>query len=347
MKWKVRFCVVGCGRAGAVHAQNLRYNIYSAELVALVDPVLEQAKKLAASLGINHVFSSLTEALSSVEFDAIVIATPTFTHAPLIVEAARAGKHIFTEKPLCVTLKESEQITETINQTKVKIQIGFMRRFDRNYLKAKELVDSGAIGAPILIKSTGRGPGLPPEWYCDIRKSNGLLAEVNSHDFDSMRWFMGKDFKTVYAVAGNYKCPEYAEKYPAFYDTAAVITTFEGGGIGVLDGCCPAKYGYDARMEILGTEGMLVIGFNPAYSLWVFDGDGQIISYEHSSWRTLFKEAYVEELRHFVDCILNDEKPKVGLEEGIKALEVVLAANLSISTGQPVEVGAVRKVIQK
>ena len=156
-----------------------------------------------------------------------------------------------------------------------------MRRFDKNFLRAKKLIEDGAIGTPILIKSVGRGPGLPPEWYADLNKSNGLLAEVNSHDFDSIRWLIGSNFKQVYALADNFKLSQYKEKYPDFYDTAAVILKFENGVLGMVDGCCPATYGYDVRVEILGTEGMLQIG-------------------------SKFKDAYEEGARHFVNCILTN-----------------------------------------
>jgi len=345
MAERVRFCVIGCGRAGAVHAQNLRFTLPTGDLVTLVDPAFDQAQKLAQELGVRRFFSSLNEALLAAEFDAVIIATPTFTHAQLIVEAAEAGKHVFTEKPLCVDLMEAQRISEALDRAKVKFQVGFMRRFDQSYLRAKELVDRGEIGTPILVKSVGRGPGLPPQWYCDFTKSNGLLAEVNSHDFDSLRWFMGREFKTIFAMAGNFKCPDYAVKYPGFYDTAALLASFEGGGLGMLDGCCPAKYGYDARMEVLGETGMIHIGFENAYSFLLRDGEGRVITQGHSSWRTLFRAAYIAELSHFIDCIVRDEAPKVGLDEGVKALEAVIAANLSIRTGQPVEVRAVREEV--
>jgi myo-inositol 2-dehydrogenase/D-chiro-inositol 1-dehydrogenase/scyllo-inositol 2-dehydrogenase (NAD+) len=226
---------------------------------------------------------------------------------------------------------------KAIKRNNVKFQIGFMRRFDQNFLKAKKIIDQGEIGNPILIKSVGRGPGLPPQWYCDVKRSNGLLAEVNSHDFDSLRWLIGSDYEQVYALADNFKCPQYKEEYPDFYDTAAVSLRFKNGVLGLIDGCCPATYGYDARMEILGTEGMLQIGSQQASSVLVWNNKSQLIKEGNRSWRILFKDAYLEEDKHFANCILNNEEPKVSIEDGKKAIEIVIAANKSIKTGQPVK----------
>lgn len=342
----VRVCVVGCGRAGLVHAQNLAMNIPEAQLVALVDANEEAAKRAAFELGVRNSFPTLNDALNAVEIDAVVIATPTFTHASLITTAASQGKHVFSEKPLCITLAEADLIKTAVKESGVKFQIGFMRRFDANFLEAKRLIDAGAIGKPILVKSVGRGPGLPPLWYMDPRQSNGLLAEVNSHDFDAMRWFVGSEFKWVFAVAQNFKCPEYRSVYPEFYDTAVVIATFEDSTLGVVDGCCPAGYGYDARMEILGHEGVIYVGSQHSHSVVVWNKNNQLIMEGNKSWRTLFRDAYLEEMRHFIQCIKNDEPPKVGLEDGIKALEVVLAANASIRTGEPVEIKTIRSRLE-
>ena len=334
---KVKFCLIGAGRAGMVNARNFEFNIAESEVVAVVDPNLEAARKAAKELNANDYYSSLNEVLIKSDFDAVCISAPTFVHCEVVVKAAEAGKHIYSEKPLSISLEEADKMERAIKENKVKFQIDFMRRFDKNFLRAKKLIEEGAIGTPILIKSVGRGPGLPPEWYVDLSKSNGLLAEVNSHDFDSIRWLIGSNFKQVYALADNFKLPQYKGKYPDFYDTVAVILKFENGALGMVDGCCPATYGYDVRVEILGTEGMLQIGSKQAYSVLVWNKDKNLISEGNQSWRTLFKDAYEEGTRHFVNCILTDSEPKVGIIDGKKALEIVIAANKSIKTGQPID----------
>lgn len=334
---KVKVCLIGAGRAGMVNARNFEFNIAESEVVAVVDPNLEAARKAAEELNANDYYSSLNEALIKSDFNAVCISAPTFVHCEVVVKTAEAGKHIYSEKPLSISLEEADKMERAIKENKVKFQIDFMRRFDKNFLRAKKLIEEGAIGTPILIKSVGRGPGLPPEWYVDLSKSNGLLAEVNSHDFDSIRWLIGSNFKQVYALADNFKLPQYKEKYPDFYDTVAVIVKFENGALGMIDGCCPATYGYDVRVEILGTEGMLQIGSKQAYSVLVWNKDKNLISEGNQSWRTLFKDAYEEGARHFVNCILADSEPKVGIIDGKKALEIVIAANKSIKTGQPID----------
>jgi myo-inositol 2-dehydrogenase/D-chiro-inositol 1-dehydrogenase/scyllo-inositol 2-dehydrogenase (NAD+) len=333
---KLKLCLIGAGRAGMVHARNYAFEISNTKIVTVVDANKKVAEEAAKELKASNFFTEFEEALAGVEFDAVCIGAPTFVHAETVIRAADAGKHIFCEKPLSTTLKEAEQMEKAIKRNNVKFQIGFMRRFDQNFLKAKKIIDQGEIGNPILVKSVGRGPGLPPQWYCDVKRSNGLLAEVNSHDFDSLRWLSGSDYEQVYALADNFKCPQYKEEYPDFYDTAAVSLRFKNGVLGLIDGCCPATYGYDARMEILGTEGMLQIGSQQASSVLVWNNKSQLIKEGNRSWRILFKDAYLEEDKHFANCILNNEEPKVSIEDGKKAIEIVIAANKSIKTGQPV-----------
>jgi myo-inositol 2-dehydrogenase/D-chiro-inositol 1-dehydrogenase/scyllo-inositol 2-dehydrogenase (NAD+) len=216
---KVKFCLIGAGRAGMVHARNYEFEIANTEIVVVVDTNKKVAEEAAKELSANSFFIEFEEALSSEEFDAVCIGVPAFVHAEAVIKAAEAGKHIFCEKPLSSTLEEANQMEKAVRRNQVKFQIGFMRRFDQNFLKAKKIIEQGEIGTPILVKSVGRGPGLPPKWYCDIKRSNGLLAEVNSHDFDSMRWLIGSDYEQVYAIADNFKCPQYKVEYPDFYDT--------------------------------------------------------------------------------------------------------------------------------
>jgi len=334
---KLKLCLIGAGRAGMVHARNYEFEISNTEIVAVVDTNKKVAEEAARELNDKNFFIEFEEALAGVEFDAVCIGAPTFVHAEAVIKAANAGKHIFCEKPLSTTLKEAEQMENAIKRNQVKFQIGFMRRFDQNFLKAKKIIEQGEIGTPILVKSVGRGPGLPPKWYFDIKRSNGLLAEVNSHDFDSMRWLIGSDYEQAYAIADNFKCPQYKEEFPDFYDTAAVSVRFKNKVLGLIDGCCPATYGYDARMEILGTEGMLQIGSQQASSVLVWNKKSQLIKEGNKSWRILFKDAYLEEDKHFANCILHNEEPKVNIEDGKKAIEIVIAANKSIKTGKPVK----------
>ena len=256
----VRFCLVGAGRAGLVHASNINKRLKNAELVALCDTNSEALRQSAAEFGAGMLYNDYREAVASDSIDAVIIVTPTFLHRDIACAAATSGKHMFLEKPMAITEAECEDIISAVDEAGVKLQIGFMRRFDEGFMKAREIIKSGEMGRVMVIKSTGRGPGLPPPWIYDIHKSNGILAEVNSHDFDSVRWLIGSDVKRVFADAANFKCPDAAKEYPEFYDNAVVNLRFEDGTLGTIDGTCPAHYGYDARVEILCEKGLLVIG---------------------------------------------------------------------------------------
>lgn len=216
--------------------------------------------------------------------------------------------------------------------------VGFMRRFARGFMEAKEKIEAGEIGEVITVKSTGRGPGLPPRWALDPELSNGNLAEVNSHDFDSIRWLTESEYESVFTRGGNFKSPSLEEEFPKFYDNAVVSFEMTDETIGTVDGTCPAEYGYDARMEILGSEGVLFVGEVAKRGIAVCSVDKGLQREPVGSWQNLFSQAYEREDRHFVDSVLDDEKPKVSLEDGRKAIEVVLAANRSLQEGGEVKV---------
>ncbi|MEM1654909.1 MAG: Gfo/Idh/MocA family oxidoreductase [Nitrososphaerota archaeon] len=328
--------MAGAGRTGQVHGTNLAFRIPMAEVVAVVDSNVEAARNLASLLGGAGYYESLTEAIRKVDFDAVFITTPTFTHHPLTVEAAEAGKHVFCEKPMALTLREADDMISVARRNNVKLQIGFMRRFDPEFRKAKSLIDEGAIGKPVLVKSVGRGPGLPPRWALDPKTGLGMVAEVNSHDFDTLRWFMNDEFKTIYADAAALLRPDVAEEFPGFHDVVVVAVRFQKGGLGLIDGGCPVNYAYDARVEVLGTEGLLTVGEIQGTSLIICHKDQKMTTEPFHSWRDRFREAYIAEAESFIRSIIEDREPEVTGEDGRKALEATLAAIRSIKEHEPV-----------
>jgi myo-inositol 2-dehydrogenase/D-chiro-inositol 1-dehydrogenase/scyllo-inositol 2-dehydrogenase (NAD+) len=327
---------VGVGRAGAVHGKNFSQRIIDAKVVAVVAYHPESAMKAAEEYGAENWYTDHKEALKQKDVDAVVITTPTFTHAAITIDAAEAGKHILCEKPMALTLKEADEMIAAARRAGVKLQMGFMRRFDAEFQTAKRMIEEGVIGKPSIIKSTGHGPGLPPPWACDPKTSIGMLAEVNSHDFDSVRWLMGSDISRVYAEAEAIAIPELKKQYPDFYDRAVVTLRFANGSLGLIDSGCPVKYGYDARVEILGTEGIMLIGELKYQAVFVCKKETGVYTSTFPSWRDRFKEAYLEEDKHFIDCIINDKNPLASGEDGRAALEAVLAATKSIKEGRPV-----------
>ncbi len=329
--------VIGTGRAGMVHIANFAENVPRARLVAVCD-LNEKSVQEAALKWNADSYTSPEEFLKHPSLDAVVIATPTFAHAALVIAAAEAKKAILCEKPLTITEEEAGDMDKAVKQNGVPFVMGFMRRFDQSFLRAREMVERGDIGEPLMVKSTGKGPGLPPSWNLDIEKSNGMLAEVNSHDFDCVRFLTGEEYKWVFATALNNKCPDYKAEYPQFYDTAIVTFGMSGKIIGTIDGACPADYGYDARVEIQGADGVLFIG-DLAKKGIVIGRKGKGVAEEIvDSWRSLFREAYLAEDRCLVDCVLKGIESPSTLTDGWQALKAVRAANRSIRSGQVVEV---------
>lgn len=336
----LRFCLIGAGRAGLVHARNLRHRITCGELVALCDANEPAMAEAAQELGVSLCFTDYREACASTAFDAVIIVTPTHLHEPIACLAAAHGKHVFLEKPMAITVDECRRINEAVAKAGVALQIGFMRRFDEGFQRAHDLLASGDMGRPMVIKSIGRGPGLPPPWIYDIKKSNGILAEVNSHDFDSIRWLAGSDIAQVFALAGNFKCTDVREAWPLFYDNAIVNLRFADGTLGTVDGACPCGYGYDARVEVLCEKGLVQIGSVAETAVTEIHLNGTVAHRAVRSWRTLFKDAYIAELEHFIASVEKGTQPSVSGEDGLKAVAAVVAANNSIIDGTPKPVEA-------
>lgn len=336
---ELKFCLIGAGRAGLIHARNIVKRIEPAELVSICDADADSRAEAGRELGVaaDALYSDYREAIARSGADAVVVVTPTFVHREVAVAAAEAGKHVFLEKPMAVTVAECEAINEAVQQAGVKLQIGFMRRFDAGFMRAKELLDSGELGRVMIIKSTGRGPGGPGPWMWDLTKSNGIVAEVNSHDIDSLHWYTGSALRRVYAEGHNFKMPQAKAKFPDFYDNVVATFRFADDTMGVVDGTCPAHYGYDARVEILCEKGVVFIGSAKQHGMEYITVESGLHGEAVSSWRTLFRDAYLAEMEHFVDCVLNDHEPRVTGQDGLNAVAAVVAINESIRTAAPVE----------
>lgn len=328
---KLAICVIGSGRAGMIHANNFAKNVPGAMIAAVVDPVEEVAKNSAEELGINTYYLTHEQALENEKIDAYVVVSPTKFHVDIVEAVAARKKHIFCEKPMAMNEKECERMIAAARENNVKLQIGFMRRFDAGFMHAKEIIDSGEIGDVVMVRSNTRGPSVPRPWMYDIKKSNGPLAEVNSHDIDTMRWFTGSEFQTLYAVGGNYRCQDAKEQWPDFYDNVVMAASFENGMQGLLDGAQGVGYAYDAHVEVLGTKGSIQIGSLEGQKLVICSSESKVGKYPLvDSWRGLFKEAYLNEDIAFVQAILNDTPVKVTGYDGQMAVKVVNAGNTSI-----------------
>ena len=330
MSTEIRICMVGAGRVAKVHANSLINHVPGGKLVAMVDPIEEVLTLTAKDYDIEDRFETLEDALDSVDFEAVIITTPTFTHADLAITAAEAGKHIFLEKPMALNLDECDAIIKATDANQAILQIGFMRRFDPDFIYASERISSGEIGQPMIIKSLTHGPGLPPPWARDIDKSNGNLAEVNSHDWDCVRWLMGSNYERVYVEIANFKGASHGINTENYYDNNLVSIKFENGGLGSITAVCPCDYGYDARVEIVGEKGIMQIGDLKGQTIVTStDRDQGLITPIYRTWPHRFEWAYIREIEHFVTCIQTETQPKVGGRDGRWAVAGVLAGTKS------------------
>jgi predicted dehydrogenase len=337
MKKPIQICMIGAGRVGKNHSRAITRHISGGKIVALVDPMVQIREETALEYGIENQFDTLEIALEKSAFDAVIITTPTPTHLPLTALAAENKKHVFLEKPMALNLQECDEINKVVAQNSVILQLGFMRRFDPEFVAAAQRIEAGEIGQPMMIKSNTHGPGLPPPWARDLRTSNGMLAEVNSHDWDTTRWLMGSNYQRVYTEVANFKGAANNVDAPNFYDNALVNIKFESGGLGQISGICPCGYGYDARVEIVGDKGIMQIGELKGQSIVVCtDRDQGLISPIFRTWPERFEWAYINELQHFITCIQTETTPRAGGIEGRWAVAGVLAGTKSFLEERPV-----------
>jgi predicted dehydrogenase len=331
MSQSIRVCLLGAGRVARVHANSLVRYVPAANVVALVDPNRQMLDETGEMYGIDTRYASFDGALSDCEFDAVVITTPTFTHAELAVAAANAGKHVLLEKPMAMNLAECDAIMEAVERSAVVLQIGFMRRFDPEFVAAAKRIEAGEIGRPMLVKSLTHGPGLPPPWARDLKTSNGNLAEVNSHDWDCVRWLTGSNPQRVYVEVANFKGEARGVDTEHFYDTAIVNIRFESGALGSISSVCPCDYGYDARVEIIGERGIMQIGELKGEAVVVCTNRDQgLVTPIHRTWPHRFEWAYIREIEHFVECVTTSARPRVGGIDGRWAVAGVLAGTKSL-----------------
>lgn len=337
MKSQIRICMIGAGRVGKNHSRAITRHVPDGKIVSVVDPMEAVRMETAAEFGIEAQYESLEQALEGKAFDAVVITTPTPTHLPLTELAANHGKHVFLEKPMALNLQECDAIHTAVERNHVLLQIGFMRRFDPEFTAAWQRIEGGEIGQPMMIKSNTHGPGLPPSWARDLRTSNGMLAEVNSHDWDTVRWLMGSNLERVYTEVANFKGPANNVDTPNFYDNALVNCKFESGGLGLISGVCPCGYGYDARVEIIGEKGIMQIGTLEGQAVVVCTNRDQgLITPIVRTWPERFQWAYIYELEHFIQCVQTEKPPRASGSEGRWAVAGVLAGTKSFLEQRPV-----------
>jgi myo-inositol 2-dehydrogenase/D-chiro-inositol 1-dehydrogenase len=329
---QINFGIIGAGRIGKVHAETLAFRLPEVRIVAIADVCRESAQAVASRCGIPVVANSSDEILADPRVDAVLICSSTNTHADLIVEAARAGKQIFCEKPIAHDLKLIDCALAAVKEAGVKLQIGFNRRFDANFVRVRAAVLNGEIGAPRMLHIISRDPAPPPLSY--IRVSGGMFMDMTIHDFDMARFLTGDEVEEIYTAGGVMVDREIGEA--GDLDTALIVLRFRNGVIGTIDNSRQAAYGYDQRVEILGNEGK--IATENCYPNQAVVSNGRQVGRDlpFNFFMDRYTESFANELRSFVDAVREDRPTAVTGMDGRIPVVMGLAARKSYDEGRPV-----------
>lgn len=328
---RIQCAVLGLGRLGYYHAKNLLTEVRGAAIVQVIDPLPGRAKDVAQTFGVASYSDDVLDAFSNPAVDAVVIVTPTRTHAEMIKLAASYGKDVFVEKPLTLQLEESIDVTKAVEEAGIICQVGFMRRFDPAYADAKRRIAAGEIGKPLYYKGFTRDAGAPPPEF--IKDSGGLFVDCSIHDYDIARYLVGAE---ITAISGHGRVLKYPfmEAY-GDVDHALSYFEFDNGAAGDAEASRNSPYGYDIRAEIIGSEGSLFIGELRDKSLTILNATGS--RYEIiPDFQTRFHDAYRLELQHFIDCVRSRNTPIVTAEDATINLKIALAATESMRSGKKV-----------
>lgn len=334
---KTKVGVIGTGRIGKLHLENLSVRIPSAEVVAVADIFLEGAEEMAEKFAVKTVTRDYKEILSDKDVEAVVICSPTDTHAQYTIEAAEAGKHIFCEKPLDLSLGKIRMVLDVIEKTGVKLMVGFNRRFDPNYAKVQQIVRDGKIGEPHILTITSRDPSPPPAEY--IAVSGGMFLDMTIHDFDMARYVVGSEVTEVYAKTNV--LVDQVFKQAGDVDTAITVLHFENGAIGTIDNSRKAVYGYDQRLEVFGSEGMVKIDNNNHDTHTYFNEEGSHGPLPLDFFMDRYLESYAIEMEAFIDALINDKEVPVPGIDGLISVAIGLAAKKSAHENRPVKLSEI------
>lgn len=320
MSDQLNFGLIGTGWIGRFHAESLASRVSGAALAAVADPNTEAAQ----SIGAPRAHADPMELIGDSTIDAVAISSPAATHTDLVVAAAGAGKHVFCEKPMALTLDDADRAIRAAEEAGVALQVGFNRRFASDFASARDAIAAGSIGTPQLLRSLTRDPGISAEVAARVKPWT-IFNETLIHDFDTLCWLNpGARVVEVYAQAAALIHPQFADA--GYLDTSVVQLRFDNGAFGTAEASFQASYGYDVRAEIFGSEGVLLAGRAPQRA-------GRLNT-------ELFHDAYVAQFAHFVDCVRTGTTPRVTGHDARVALEIALAAAESVRTGAPVALEA-------
>lgn len=334
---RLRIGVVGLGRLGKVHAQNIAYRIPGAELTAACSIVPAELSYAREELGVAWLYSDYREMLAKAPIDAVCIVTTSSEHCWQIEAALDAGKHVFCEKPLGVTVEQCKKAEAAVERhPELIFMLGFMRRYDKSYAYAKQMVDSGAISKPYLVKATGIDPeALVQGAIRFAATSGGIFLDMAIHDIDLCRWFLGSEATEVYALGATFKHPEF--RAAGDDETGVAVYRFENGAMAMVHVGRTAPYGYHVETEIVGTEGTIRISAVPQKNLATVYGPNGVCTECVGSFPERFEEAYLKEMEEFVDCVQKGRRPGVSVYDGTRSTAIGYATTEAWKTGRIVK----------
>lgn len=340
---KIRVGIIGAGRIGKIHTDNL-LKLPQVEVVAVSDLFAgEELTAWAAERGIDQVVQDSQVLIANPDIDAVFICSSTDTHVPLIKQAAKAGKHIFCEKPVSMDITQTEEALECVRQAGVQLQIGFNRRFDHNFKRVREHVQNGTIGDPHIVKITSRDPNPPHPDY--IKVSGGIFMDMMIHDFDMARFVTGSEVEEVYAQGNVLINPVFDEHGDV--DTAIVTLRFANGALGVIDNSRQAVYGYDQRVEVFGSKGSVAVTNDHPNTAEISTAEGITRDKPLHFFLERYNAAYILETQMFIDSLVNGHALAVAGFDGLQAERIALAAKFSRELQRPVKISEISELLSQ
>lgn len=331
MEKKTKLGIIGLGRLGRKHAENIHYHIPNAELAAICSLREEELQSVAAEMNPPYRTRDYREIITNDSLDAIVIASSSQEHCRMICEAARAGrKNVYLEKPIGMTVAEIGEIRKAVAANPgMRLQVGYNRRFDASIQAAKKKLDAGYVGKIIQIRMVNRDPAAMAEFIIKFSPtSGGLVMDMLGHDYDCARWFAGADFKSVYGLGGVYVYD--GLKAVKDIDNCAILVEFENGVIGQFETSRNCSYGFHSETEIYGSDGCIRIGMVPYKDRVTYMNKGGVTTQCAEWFYEYWEPTFLAEMQHFVDCVREQRQPLVGLEDGCRAVEWTHAATEAV-----------------
>lgn len=332
--------IIGFGRIGKVHAESLIRYASGIEVKAIADPFISEESKLwAKANGVKEVYSDYEKILADKEIDIVLICCPTDQHFIVSKKAILSGKHVFCEKPVSHSVEEILEIKKLLEKHNVLYQVGFNRRFDKNFATLKEKVASGMIGDLHILKITSRDPAPPPISY--VKVSGGMFLDMTIHDFDMVRFVSGEEVEEVFVFGGVMVDEEIGKA--GDIDTAIISLKLKSGALAVIDNSREAAYGYDQRVEAFGSKGQIIAKNELENTTVIATKDGILSRTPKYFFLERYMQAYTEEIKQFVESIKSKSCTVCGVDDGLKPVLIGLAAKKSLKENRPVKIAEIEK----